>query len=238
MPIGRGRRRHVVRRAKATILVAVLAFLPAAHLAPNVSAHPSDFRTLTIDLLVQDGHLVAIDAAVVDSPGPGYSPFPTIERRHRIAVEVLDAVGLSRASAAIDAENSRLYHEVGFYIGIDDGPRATALHFDTVALQRLTELETLDRLKLSFCEIGPDVPAAELDVQASRPGRPSDPPSSRDRPNCTVWVIERGDPAVAFGERASLPRTGPPGAPLVVSAVVLIGTGSVLLATTVRHVVP
>ncbi len=23
--------------------------------------------------------------------------------------------------------------------------------------------------------------------------------SSRDRPNCTVWVIERGDPAVAFG---------------------------------------
>lgn len=42
-----------------------------------VAAHPSGFGTLTLDLFVGPRGLGAVDAAVVESKGPGYDPFST-----------------------------------------------------------------------------------------------------------------------------------------------------------------
>lgn len=59
------------------------------------SAHPSDFRTLTIDLIFGQTGLEVIDAAVVESSGPSYEPFPSVELRQAVAEEVLAALDLS-----------------------------------------------------------------------------------------------------------------------------------------------
>ena len=42
-------------------------------------AHPSDFDTLTIDLIFGADGLDTIDVAVVESTGSGYDPFPSVE---------------------------------------------------------------------------------------------------------------------------------------------------------------
>ncbi|CAN5864757.1 hypothetical protein BH23ACT4_BH23ACT4_10660 [soil metagenome] len=93
-------------------LVVWMALVVGTPLTAN--AHPSDFQTLTIDLLFGADGLEAIDAAVVQSSGPSYEPFPSSELRQRVAEDVLNAMGLAELPLSIDSELSARYHEVGW----------------------------------------------------------------------------------------------------------------------------
>ena len=130
------------------VLSAVLVMLPVSALA-----HPSDFETLTLDVLIGPEGLEAIDAAVVESSGPSYEPGPTVELREGVAREVLDALDLVTSPVDIDLENSERYHWVGFTIRFHDptlGGRST-LELDTRALQDVADDIGLKHLKLSVC---------------------------------------------------------------------------------------
>ena len=97
------------RRIAAILAIATAV---AVAVAAPVGAHPSDFNTLTIDLLISDESIV-IDAAMVQAT---YEPFPTTEEKQIVAVGVLDALGLAGANVDIDADLSDRYHDVGFTI--------------------------------------------------------------------------------------------------------------------------
>ncbi|MGH9894953.1 MAG: hypothetical protein ACREA0_23820, partial [bacterium] len=139
---------------------------------PSASAHPSDFRTLTIDFIFGQDGLEAIDAAVVESSGPSYEPFPSVELRQAVAEEVLAALDLSDAAASIDAEMSERYHQVGFLITFEE-PRPghqETFQLDTNHLQAIAEDTNLERLKLSVCAEGSETSNA-IEIHASRDGR-------------------------------------------------------------------
>lgn len=166
-------------------------------------AHPSDFETLTLDLLIGVEGLRWVDAAVVESGGPGHEPFPTAGRRHDVAVGVLEALEMPLDHVEIDAEGSARYHEVGFLI---EFPRpfldsTSDLRIDTSDFQRLTADAGLERLKLSVCGASQDPDSADpdvlagLDVSATQPGRS---PAGIDRPGCEVWTLTPADTAVTI----------------------------------------
>lgn len=100
-------------RAVTITAFSLLALLLVASVA---NGQPSDFRTLTIDLIFGPQGLEMIDAAVVEADGPSYQPFPSVEQRQIVAESVLQALGLADADMVIDAELSDRYHEVGFTI--------------------------------------------------------------------------------------------------------------------------
>jgi len=193
-------------------------------------AHPSDFRTLTIDLIFGEDGLEAIDAAVVESTGPSYQPFPRTELRRRVAEEVLAALALSDSSASIDVEISERYHEVGFLITFEK-PRPghqAPLQFDTVQLQSVADDTNLERLKLSVCaEVAETFNA--LEVTASRNGRaPID--TRAERPWCRVWEVGVADSPVTFSiDALALPMTGLPLVPAAIAGLSLLAAGYVVL---------
>jgi hypothetical protein len=186
-------------------LVAGIVLSPLGLLAsaPPATAHPSDFATLTLDLLVGPDGLEAIDAAVVESTGPGYEPFPTSESKQAVATDVLEALHVPLDQVDIDAETSERYHEVGFLVRFND-PSLGAdapLSIDTTDLQRIASDRNLRHLRLSVCSVtdGPQSPGqhtlADLDIQASQPGQP---PTGQDRPACEIWRLTPTDPPVAI----------------------------------------
>ena len=122
------------------------------------TAHSSDFETLTVDLILTSGGLVAIEGAVNLSPGPNYEPYPTDETREATAAAVMRTLGIDVADVSVHSGDSR-YHEVGFAVR-PPAPLASerngTLRFDTSALQRIAAERKLKHLKLSVCDADGD----------------------------------------------------------------------------------
>jgi len=130
--------------------IAAAAFSPLGLFALPVpaTAHPSDFETLTLDLLVGPRGLEVIDAAVVESGGPSYEPFPTSDVKRDVALKVLGALDVASNGVVVDPEVSARYHEVGFLVRFKDPSLGaeSPLRINTAELQELVADETLCRL--------------------------------------------------------------------------------------------
>jgi hypothetical protein len=176
---------------------------------PTANAHPSDFRTLTIDLIFESEGLVTIDAAVVESFGPGYEPFPSVDLRQQVAEDVTAALGLEGAAASINPELSKRYHEAGFFVVFDQPQpgNGESLRVDTAPFQAIAASANLDVLKLSVCsEIFETFD--ELSIDASDPGRAATD-SRAERPWCEIWELGVDDPPVTISIGPfALPMTG------------------------------
>lgn len=196
----------------------------------SASAHPSDFSTLTIDLIFGQDGLEAIDAAVVESSGPSYEPFPSVELRQAVAEEVLAALDLSDAAASIDAAMSERYHQVGFLIKFDE-PRPghqETFQLDTNPLQAIAENTNLQRLKLSVCADASETFNA-LEIHASRDGR-APIQTTNERPWCRIWEVAiAGSPVTVSVEALALPLTGLPIVPAAIAALSLLAAGYLVL---------
>jgi hypothetical protein len=225
--MGAGRITSIVAAASFSSLAFVALGRPAA-------AHPSDFETLTLDLLVGPRGLEVLDAAVVESEGPGYEPLPTADFKRDVAPDVLDALHVALDGVAIDAEVSERYHEVGFRVRFDEPSLGTAspLAIDTADLQGVVADRGLSRLKLSVCGVtdGADAPdqatLTELDITASQDGRG---PTGLDREACEVWALSADDQAVSIViERQAVPESGLGLVRATVAAlsVLVVGAGS------------
>lgn len=225
-------------RRRTASLVAGIVLSPLALVPAPATAHPSDFATLTLDLLVGADGLEAIDAAVVESAGPSYAPFPTSELRHAVAADVLEALHVPLDQVDIDAERSERYHEVGFLIRFHEPSLGTAapLSIDTIGLQRIAADRGLSRLKLSVCGVtagtkGPDQSMlSRLDIQASRPGQPpAHPDPGPDRPACSSWALTTTDQPVSIVIDPPAPDTGIGVAGVLVVALAVVLSGGVVL---------
>jgi hypothetical protein len=223
-----------MRRVVAITGLAVLAVLPIASVA---SAHPSDFRTLTIDLIFGGQGLETIDAAVVETAGPSYQPFPSVELRQAVALSVLQALGLADFDATIDPEVSQLYHGVGFAISFSEplpGARSS-FSFDTGDLQVIAADVNLDYLKVGVCATDSAL-FAQLRIDATRPGRkPVDTPA--ERRNCHIWELATEDSPVLFVVTPpALPMTGISFVGLLAAGgLLLIGAGLMTIRTSRGH---
>jgi hypothetical protein len=211
----------------------------------SAQAHPSDFETLTIDLLLGTGGVEIVEAAVV--AGTDYEPFPSVEQRRAIAQNVLVALGIPSETAAIDAMASERYHEVGFAITLKQAFSTTttgAVRIETAALQQIAADATANWLKLEVCDRHAPDPFADqptattitgdespfvLLTEAERPGVSSEA-STNERPGCSVWRLATADPSMTVTARlvpASLASTGagPVAVLTVAAAIVVIGSG-------------
>jgi hypothetical protein len=196
----------------------------AGTLLPTAAgAHPSDLRTLTLDLLLDRGGLVLIDAAAPRlTPGDR----PGAADRRELADEVLAALRVPRGTVEVDPADSLLYHEVGFTVWLHAPLANTAVpgevRFDTRALQDLAAARAA-RLLLDVCRVA--FPDQRLVVHATRPG--ATPAGSGagsadwDRRDCAAWSLASTDAAVTVtahvvpGVASPAPRTlelpcGPP----------------------------
>lgn len=221
------------------MLTATLVGASATPLLPVVvaSAHPSDFRTLTLEFRFGSlGSLDVIEGAMVPAAGPSYEPFPTAEQKLTVAVDVLAALGVPTDTVQIDAAVGDLYHEVGFTVRFskDRAPGGDlALRIDSHPLQQIAEATHLDRLKLSICSVDGGVEALRaLNIRASRAGN--------DEGGCTVWRLAPTDDPVALsvGSADALAYTGGPSASqvrwTVATAFALILIGVVYLKASDR----
>lgn len=183
-----------------------------------------------MDLVFGPEGLEAIDAAVVESSGPGYEPFPSVELRHEVAEKVLAALDIAHSSASIDAEMSERYHEVGFLITLGKPlpGQGEAFRFGTGQLQAIADDTNLDWLKLSVCAVDSGTFDA-LDIQASTDGRaPVDNPS--ERPLCRIWKLRIADSPVTVSVQAlALPMTGLPVVAAGVAGLGLLAAGFLVL---------
>lgn len=190
--------------------VSILLLLSVAVALP-AEAHPSEFDTLTLDLLIGVEGLRWVDAAVVESAGPGYEPFPSPEKRHDVAVGVFEALEMPLEQVEIDADASARYHEVGFLAEFRQPSLGSnsVLRIDTADLQRLIADAGLERLKLSVCGVTQNPESSDpavltaLDVLATQSGRSA---TGLDRPGCDVWALTAADAAVSITVRAEAPR--------------------------------
>jgi hypothetical protein len=227
-------------RARLTSKIFFVGLLPLGSLtlASPVSAHPSDFETLTLDLLMGPRGLESIDAAVV--PGTTYEPFIASEVKRDVAMEVLDALDLPMSGVDIDAEMSERYHEVGFLVRFDELGARVTLSIATVDLQAIVDDRRLGRLKLSVCGVTQGAEPSEevlsqADVQASERGRQ---PVGLEREACEVWVLEPANtpvsiaitqPRAAAGGASEAQRdTGSSGVSPWVPALTVLVAGAVL----------
>jgi len=195
----------VMRTALATTLVA--AFVTVLPL--RAWSHPSDFQTLTIDLLFGGEGLEAIDAAVVESSGPTWEPFPSVELRDRVARDVLAALDLSGSAASIDSEMSERYHQVGFFVVMDkEQLEGNEFIVNTAPLQAIAADTNLEQLKLSVCSEDSET-FNDLEIDATREGRDPIRNNRNERSSCQVWEIAVDDPPVTVTVTTpSLPMTG------------------------------
>lgn len=194
-------------------------------LAGPAWAHPSDFETLTVDLIFGPSGLEAIDAAVVESSGPSYEPGPSIELREDIAPQVLESLQLATTPVEIDLENSERYHWVGFTARFLDpslGGRPLVT-IDSRPLQDIASAAGLEHLKLSVCRTD----SRSVDPRDLRPVT-----SKSGDPGCRVWRLTPKEPAISTTITLSgLPVTGVTVVPAwVVSAIILV-TGLALMLT-------
>ena len=198
-------------------------------LAGPAGAHPSDFETLTVDLIFGPSGLEAIDVALVESSGPSYEPVPSIELREDVARRVLEGLQLASSPVVFDLENSERYHQVGFTVRFPDpslGGRSS-LAIDSRPLQDIAGDVGLDHLKLSIC---------------SSDSRPVDPRDLSEvslhsgGPGCHVWRLTPREPAISTTVTLSgLPATGIPVLPAwVASAILLVAGVAVVLAASTR----
>lgn len=193
-------------------------------------AHPSDFRTLTLDLIFGPEGLEAVDAPVVEATGPSYEPFPSQELRREVAEKALAALGVSDSPASIDAELSERYHEVGFLVTFEE-PRpgqGRAFRFDTDQLQAIANDTNLDWLKMSVCAEDAETFNA-LEIEASTDGRaPAD--NTSERSWCQIWKLATADAPVTISIRSSvLPMTGLPVVLAGIAGLVLLAGGLFVL---------
>jgi hypothetical protein len=180
--------------------------------AAPAHAHPSDFETLTVDLLVGPGGLQAVDAAVVESTGAPYeTPEPNV--RQDVALLVLDQLGVVPDAVDIELDSER-YHWVGFTIRLHQPwlGLSVPLAIDTSALQRRTAELGLAYLKVSVCGVSDGAarsdPAVltQLVIEATHEGRR---PRGLDREACTVWRLTPSDEPVRVQVRLTdLAETG------------------------------
>lgn len=191
-------------------------------------AHPSDFETLTIDLILGPRGLEAVDAAVVESAGPSYEPGPTTELRETVVRRVLESLQLATVPVDIDRENSERYHWVGFTVRFPDpslGDRPS-LTIDSRPLQDIAADIGLEHVKLSICHTS----AASVD-----PRDLSEMSAQSGEPGCQVWRLTPEGPAISNTIRLSgLPATGIPVLPASVVSTIFLSTGLLLLATSTR----
>jgi hypothetical protein len=191
------------RRIASTVAAALISSLGFVALALPATAHPSDFETLTLDLLVGPRGLEVLDAAVVESKGPGYEPFPTSDFKRDVAVDVLDALHLALGGVSIDAEMSERYHEVGFGIRFEEPALGVTspLTIETADLQRIVADRGLSRLKLSVCGVTAGADSSDqnalsqLGITASHHGRR---PAGLDREACEIWALTPTDQSVSI----------------------------------------
>jgi hypothetical protein len=185
-------------RARRLFAVAILAGTVSVAFPLGASGHASDFETLTLDFLFGPKGLEAVDAAVVESKGPGYEPFPASEFKRDIALDVLQSLQVALRTVDIDVEMSERYHEVGFLVRFDAPSLGVSspLLIETLRLQQIASKARLSRLKLSMCGVTDGGGAsdedmkAELHIQASSAGRP---PVDWDREACQVWSVNTTD---------------------------------------------
>jgi hypothetical protein len=223
-------------------VIAGAAFSPLGLFALPVpaTAHPSDFETLTLDLLVGPRGLEVIDAAVVESGGPSYEPFPTSDVKRDVALKVLGALDVASNGVVVDPEVSARYHEVGFLVRFKNPSLGaeSPLRIDTTELQELVADETLSRLKLSVCGVAegansPDPGAlSALDIRATQPGRP---PAGLDREACEVWTLTPSDQPVSIVVKPkAAAETGVGVVRATVTALIVLVVGAALLALVPR----
>lgn len=189
-------------------------------------AHPSDFETLTIDLIFGPRGLVAIDAAVVESTGPSYEPGPTIELREDVARRLLESLQLATIPVETDFENSERYHWVGFTVRFPDpslGDRPS-LTIDSGSLQDIAADIGLEHVKLSVCHTDSDsVDPRDLSEVSTQSGDPG----------CQVWRLTPQERAISTTiTLAGLPATGVPLLPAVAASTIILLAGLVLLLAT------
>ena len=226
-----------------------LAVLVIAGSPESVAAHPSDFETLTVDLLLGARGLEVIDAAVV--AGPEYEPFPTPEQRRSIAEQIVAAIGISQDLTRVDAGMSDRYHEVGFTIHLQrplSNAKRAALRIDTAPLQRIAANAKVEWLKVTFCDrsrrdpLWPSTPSTtiataeslKLLVDDEPPGR-SPNTSRQERPGCRVWRLTADDASLTLTARLVPSASAKPGASTfpgsnAVAALVVIGLAVCALA--------
>lgn len=169
----------------------------------ELTAHPSEFDTLTLDFLFGPKGLEAIDAAVVQSEGPGYEPFPPPDFKRDVALDILQSMHVPLGTVDINVEMSERYHEVGFLVRFDAPSLGVSspLLVDSSVLQRIASEARVSRLKLSVCGVtdgagGSDENAlAELDIRASRAGLR---PRAGDREACRAWSVNTTDESISI----------------------------------------
>lgn len=196
------------------------------------SAHPSDFETLTVDLVFTSSGLHLVDGAVVESEGPAYDPFPTAQLRETVALAVLDAVGLNLADVSVDALSSERYHQVGFTIRLVESPSEdhTRINLNSQSLQVIAGSHGMKWLKLSIC--GQDEEVFGALVLESKTSSRQPNPQSQERRHCAVWRVGvEEEPIMVSAILPSLPRTGFETSPFVPIALlaVVVGFAAVVL---------
>lgn len=221
----------VARRTLRRLSVLLLCAMALSLLAPlPVRAHPSDFRTLTLDLIFGPEGLKAVDGAVVEATGPSYEPFPSQELRREVALDVLVALGVADSPASIDAELSERYHEVGFLVTFEEPlpGHGDVFQIDTEQLQEIAKDISLDWMKLGVCAEDSET-FNGLDIQASSDGRaPAD--NTSERPWCEIWRLGVADPAVTISVQPPvLPMTGLPAVPAGIAGLALLVGGLLVL---------
>ncbi len=185
---------------KAALTLACIALLLAATAQP-ASAHYSDPSTLTLDLLVDGKGLQVIDAA---AQAATYDQRPSESQRLIVATEVLDALGVARDVADVNAAKSDMYHEVGFTVRLrqpfTNGSIRGAVHVQSGRLQQIAAAAS-ERLKLEVCPVDVSDPRLKPRIDADRPGR--DQPKGYGREGCTAWSLGRDDPFVTLTARVT-----------------------------------
>lgn len=197
-------------RSVRVILSCLFIVIAIGFCSTPANGHPSDFRTLTIDLLFEQSGLQAIDGAIVHSAGPGYEPFPSETERLGVAEAVLSSLEVV-GERMIEPLSDR-YHGVGFVVRFEELSSNPSLAIDSGALQDLSVSLNLDTLKLGLCSTEGSNGLELLTIESSVPGEPSRS-FSKDREHCLYWILAGDESAVVVsvsGTRpSSLSRFGP-----------------------------
>jgi hypothetical protein len=199
------------RTTRALAALAVAALWCAAF-PGTARAHPSDLGTLTLDLLLDRGGVVLVDAAANRT---SYADGPDPAERGRIAADVLAALGVAPNTAEVDAATSLLYHEVGFTAWLHDALANTGVpgevRLDTRPLQDIAAAHA-GRLRLDVCRVASS-PDQRVTVQATSPASPPDPAgagnSDWDRRDCAAWSLAPDDPSVTITARVEGSTSSP-----------------------------
>jgi hypothetical protein len=189
----------------------LVASLLGAVVHGDARAHPSDLETLTLDLLLDRGGVVVVDAAANRA---SYDDRPSPATRRAIAQEVLDALGVARGTVEVDPTNSLLYHEVGFTAWLHTPHANTGVpgevRVDTRPLQDIAG-RVAGALRLDVCRVA--FPDQSLVIDAQVPPSATDSAvatnSEWDRRDCVSWRLQPDEPSVVLTAQVEAGATGP-----------------------------